>query len=73
LVRPDLKALVDLNGREMAMLIPLVALTLWMGLYPSSFSVFFDATVGAMAQQHVAAIAGTTHLAAALPVAGVIR
>jgi NADH-quinone oxidoreductase subunit M len=75
LVRPELKALVDLSGREMAMLVPLVALTLWMGLYPSSFSVFFDATVGAMAQQHVAAIAGTTHLAAALPItaAGAIR
>jgi NADH-quinone oxidoreductase subunit M len=68
LVRPELKGLLDLNGREIAMLVPLVVLTLWMGLYPSSFSVFFDATVGAMAQQHVAALAGTTHLAAVLPV-----
>ena len=27
-------------------------LTLWMGIYPSSFSTFFDATVTAMANQH---------------------
>ena len=67
LVRPELKGLVDLNAREVVMLVPLVVLTLWMGLYPSSFSTFFDATVGAMAQRHVAALAGTTHLAAALP------
>ena len=49
LVRPELKGLTDLGGREIAMLVPLVVLTLWMGIYPSSFSTFFDATVTAMA------------------------
>jgi NADH-quinone oxidoreductase subunit M len=58
LVRPDLKGITDLGGREIAMLVPLVVLTLWMGLYPSSFSSFFDATATAMAQQHVLALAG---------------
>jgi NADH-quinone oxidoreductase subunit M len=65
LVRPELKGLRDLGGREIAMLVPLVVLTLWMGLYPSSFSSFFDATATAMAQQHVLALAGHSgvHLA----------
>jgi NADH-quinone oxidoreductase subunit M len=67
LVRPELKGLRDLGGREIAMLVPLVLLTLWMGIYPSSFSTFFDATATAMAQQHVLAMAagGATHLALA--------
>jgi NADH-quinone oxidoreductase subunit M len=64
LVRPELKDLNDLGGREIAMLVPLVILTLWMGFYPSSFSAFFDATVTAMAQQHSLALAGGgAHLA----------
>jgi NADH-quinone oxidoreductase subunit M len=65
LVRPELKGITDIGGREIAMLVPLVVLTLWMGLYPSSFSGFFDATVTAMADQHVAALAGGPHLASA--------
>ncbi|WP_284947858.1 NADH-quinone oxidoreductase subunit M [Acidisoma cladoniae] len=71
LVRPELKGLTDIGGREIAMLVPLVVLTLWMGLYPSSFSGFFDATVTAMANQHVAAIAGGPHLASATPLLAV--
>ena len=48
------------------MLVPLVILTIWMGIYPSSFSTFFDATATAMAQAHTVALAGTpAHLASA--------
>ncbi len=70
LARPELKHLTDLGGREIAMLVPLVALTLWMGLYPTSFSTFFDATATAMANQHALAMAGSggAHLAAATSV-----
>jgi NADH-quinone oxidoreductase subunit M len=65
LVRPELGALRDLGGREIAMLVPLVVLTLWMGIYPSSFSTFFDATATAMAHRHALAMSGGgTHLAA---------
>ena len=32
------------SPREMAVFAPLVVLTLWMGIYPSSFTSFFDAT-----------------------------
>jgi hypothetical protein len=34
-----------------------------MGIYPSSFTSYFDATVGAMEQSHTAAVAATTKLA----------
>jgi NADH-quinone oxidoreductase subunit M len=52
ITRDDLKSILDLSPREMAVFAPLVLLTLWMGLYPSSFTSFFDATTGALAQGH---------------------
>jgi NADH-quinone oxidoreductase subunit M len=56
LVRDDLKSILDLSAREVAIFVPLVALTLWMGIYPSSFTQFFDASVHAMVEQHTAAL-----------------
>jgi NADH-quinone oxidoreductase subunit M len=56
LERADLRGLLDLSAREVAAFAPLVLLTLWMGIYPSSFTRFFDASVGAMVQQHQAAL-----------------
>ena len=56
LTKDDLKGLLDLSPREMAIFAPLVVLTLWMGIYPSSFTSFFDATVHAMVEQHAAAM-----------------
>jgi NADH-quinone oxidoreductase subunit M len=38
-----------------------------MGIYPSSFTGFFDATVNAMVDHHIAAIAAPTQLAGVLP------
>ena len=52
LTRDDLKAILDLSPREIAVFAPLVVLTLWMGVYPTSFTRFFDASVGAMVSQH---------------------
>jgi NADH-quinone oxidoreductase subunit M len=49
---------------------PLIVLTLWMGIYPSSFTSYFDATVGAMVQHHTAALAATTKLAGNLVING---
>jgi NADH-quinone oxidoreductase subunit M len=56
LVREDLKSILDLSAREVAIFVPLAALTLWMGIYPSSFTQFFDASVHAMVEQHSAAL-----------------
>ena len=63
LVKVDLRGLLDLSPREIATFAPLLLLTLWMGIYPVSFTRFFDATVSAMVYQHQAALA--THLAEA--------
>jgi NADH-quinone oxidoreductase subunit M len=65
LTRDDLKSILDLSPREVAIFAPLVILTLWMGVYPSSFTRFFDPAVGALVTQHqTAMLGGTTHLAA---------
>jgi NADH-quinone oxidoreductase subunit M len=63
ITRDDLRNIMDLSPREWAVFAPLIVLTLWMGIYPSSFTNFFDASVGAMVQQHAAAMAMTTKLA----------
>ena len=67
LVKADLKGILDLSPREIVIFVPLVIVTIWMGVYPSSFTQFFDASVGAMVDHHQAALAATTKLA------GVIR
>ncbi len=58
LTRDDLKSILDLSPREVAIFVPLVLLTLWMGVYPGSFTQFFDASVHAMVEQHAAAVSG---------------
>jgi NADH-quinone oxidoreductase subunit M len=63
ITRDDLRNILDLSPREWVVFAPLIVLTLWMGIYPSSFTSFFDATVGAMVQNHTAALAATTKLA----------
>ena len=37
LTKDSLKGILDMNRREIAIFLPLVALTLWMGIYPNSF------------------------------------
>jgi NADH-quinone oxidoreductase subunit M len=66
ITRDDLRGILDLSPREWAVFAPLIVLTLWMGIYPSSFTSYFDATVGAMVQNHTAALAATTKLAGTL-------
>ncbi|NKE47719.1 NADH-quinone oxidoreductase subunit M [Roseomonas frigidaquae] len=62
IVREDLKALLDLSPREYATFAPLILLTIWMGVYPSSFLNFFEATVAALIARHEAAL-GAARLA----------
>ncbi len=61
---PGLAVLTDLRGREYAMLLPLAALVLWLGIYPFSFTHVFDAPVNALVQAHEAAL--QTNVAVAL-------
>ncbi len=63
LSRPELGALADLKPGEYAMLLPLAAMVLWLGIYPGSFTHMFDASVNAMVQAHIAALTPHTALA----------
>ncbi|RKK05494.1 NADH-quinone oxidoreductase subunit M [Pseudoroseomonas wenyumeiae] len=57
ITKDEIKHLLDLSPREWLTFAPLVVLTLWMGLYPSSFTSFFDASVTALLARHEAALA----------------
>ena len=63
LTRDDLKSILDLSPREIAVFAPLVILTLWMGIAPTHFSGFWEASVAAMVDHQHAALASTTQLA----------
>ncbi len=67
ITRDDLRGILDLSPRELAIFVPLITLTMWMGIYPSSFTSFFDATVASMVDQHAAALTAITKLAGAAP------
>jgi NADH-quinone oxidoreductase subunit M len=56
LVKADLQAIFDLSTREVAVFAPLVLLTLWMGVYPTSFTDFFRPSVNALVEQHQTAM-----------------
>jgi NADH-quinone oxidoreductase subunit M len=71
ITRADLRGILDLSSREIAIFVPLAVLTLWMGVYPSSFTGFFDATVGAMVDHHAAAMTLPTQLAGPIQLVGV--
>ena len=63
LSKPELRGLLDLSPREAAVFAPLALLTLWMGIYPSSFSQFYGASVANLIAQHRAAMQATRQLA----------
>ncbi len=74
ITRDDLRNILDLSPREWVVFAPLLVLTLWMGIYPSSFTNYFDATVGSMVQNHAAALVATTKMAGITPAsAGMIH
>ncbi len=55
--KESLKQLVDLEPREMAILAPLVAIVMWMGLYPAPFLRVFEASVGNLLSNYDQALA----------------
>ena len=73
LVKPDLKSILDLSPREIAIFAPLALVTLWMGIYPSSFTHFFDASVVALVANHAASLAGHSAYAQAAQLGMSIR
>jgi len=65
LTRDDLKDILDLSPREIAMFVPLLAMTLWMGIYPAPFLAVMDGAVTGLVDQHKAAMATIQSLSVA--------
>jgi len=65
LAKPELKALVDLSPREVAVFAPLVALTLWMGVNPGPVLQVFSVSVANLLARHHAML-GASRLVAGL-------
>jgi len=64
LTKQELRTILDLSPREWAVFAPLILLTFWIGIYPTSFSSFWDASVAAMVRQHTAALQAPLNQAA---------
>ena len=72
ITRDDLRSILDLSPREIGIFAPLVLITLWMGIYPSDFTRFFDASVHSMIARHEAALSQPgSQFAQTLPTHGV--
>ena len=52
LEKKDLRAILDLSPREIAIFTPLVAVTIWMGVWPAPFLDVIDVSVSNLLQQH---------------------
>ncbi|MCF6196391.1 MAG: NADH-quinone oxidoreductase subunit M [Emcibacter sp.] len=64
LVKEDLKAMMDMNKREIIIFTPLVFFTLLMGIYPSVFLDFIHVSVDNLITHHQAALAAVTDVVA---------
>jgi NADH-quinone oxidoreductase subunit M len=66
LEKDELKDILDLSPREIAVFAPLVALVLWMGVYPSSFLDVMHVTVANLIEQHELALAASNAVTTAM-------
>lgn len=57
LTKDDLKSILDMNRREMAVFAPLIVLTILMGVYPGPFLDIMEVSVANLVEQHKAALA----------------
>jgi NADH-quinone oxidoreductase subunit M len=57
LTRDDVKAMLDLEPREMAIFAPLIVLVLWMGIYPGTFTDMFSVSVENLIETYQTALA----------------
>jgi NADH-quinone oxidoreductase subunit M len=57
ITRDDLKNILDMNPREIAVFAPLVILTVVMGVYPGPFLDIMEVSVANLVEQHKAAMA----------------
>ena len=66
LEKPELKAIQDLNGRELVTLVPLVILTIWYGIAPGTILNAFAAPTEALIKNYQAALTATKMALAAV-------
>ncbi len=59
ITRDDVRAMLDLSPREVAIFAPLVAVVLWMGIYPSSFTGVMSVSVDNLITQYQADLAAS--------------
>jgi NADH-quinone oxidoreductase subunit M len=59
MMKPELMAITDINRREIAMLVPLAALTIWYGIAPGQILNAFAAPTAALIKNYEAALAVT--------------
>ena len=57
LTKADVKAMLDLEPREIAILAPIIAVVMWMGVYPMSFLDIMDESVAALLKNYHDALA----------------
>ena len=56
LEKDDLKVILDLNPREIAIFAPLIVVTIWMGIWPAPFLEVMDASIANLIEQHKVAM-----------------
>tara|TARA_R110002072_G_scaffold53841_8_gene141748 strand:+ start:3783 stop:5297 length:1515 start_codon:yes stop_codon:yes gene_type:complete len=56
LKKEDLKSILDLNVREIAIFVPLIIVTIWMGIWPAPFLEVMDASIANLIEQHKTAM-----------------
>lgn len=57
LTRDDVKAMLDVSPREIAIFVPIIVVTLWMGIYPSTFLEPMHASVVHLIENYQTALA----------------
>jgi len=67
LTKEELKTILDLSPREIAVFAPLVAAVFWLGIYPSTFLVPMHASVAKLIGNYHVALAAAHQLASAAP------
>ena len=69
LEKDDLKGLLDLSPREIAIFVPLLLIVLWMGIYPTSFTSIMAPSVQRLVENYHAATQQTANAGGATAVA----
>ncbi|MBK18979.1 MAG: NADH-quinone oxidoreductase subunit M [Rhodospirillaceae bacterium] len=65
LTKDELKSILDMNGREIAVFMPLLILTIYMGVYPAPFLEIIEVSVANLVDQHKTAMTAIEALSVA--------